>query len=317
MRWAFIFDDMAKDEFDAAYPKHKDSVGSTSLGGSSSDNWVTDDHVRIAEYFRVVEKTDRSWCSRTRKRRGDDGQGLGGSCGPEGALDTVVDDPAPSRTVKYNQVEWFLIIGDKVAERRDWPGRYIPIVRVPGEETVIDGEMDRKGHVRALKDAQRMYNWNASAQVEFGAMQSKIPYTAPVEAIEGLETYWETANTVNHSILPYNHSATTAAGTSTRRSARCPPPAPRPSSSACRSRPRQMMEVSGQYEASVGAQGNERSGVAIQQRQRQGDNATYHFIDHLAMAIRFTGKIIIDLAPHIYDRKRLIHIMAEDGTTTR
>jgi hypothetical protein len=67
--WAFIFDDMAKDEFDATYPKYKDSVGSTSLGGSSSDNWVTDDHVRIAEYFRVVEKTDRSWCSRTQAAR--------------------------------------------------------------------------------------------------------------------------------------------------------------------------------------------------------------------------------------------------------
>jgi hypothetical protein len=160
-------------------------------------------------------------------------------CGPEGAFDTVVDDPrAKLRTVKYNQVEWFLIIGDKVAERRKWPGRYIPIVRVPGEETVIDGEMDRKGHVRALKDAQRMYNWNASAQVEFGAMQSKIPYTAPVEAIEGLETYWETANTVNHSILPYNQRDDQGRPTSTRRSARCRPPAPRPSSSACRSPPR-------------------------------------------------------------------------------
>jgi len=75
-----------------------------------------------------------------------------------------------------------------------------------------------------------------------------------------------------------------------------------------------MMMVSGQYQADFGAPGNERSGVAIQQRQRQGATATYHFIDHLAMALRYAGKIIIDLVPRIYDTKRVIKIMAEDGT---
>lgn len=74
-----------------------------------------------------------------------------------------------------------------------------------------------------------------------------------------------------------------------------------------------MMLVSGQYQADFGAPSNERSGKAIQQRQRQGENATYHYIDHLAKAIRFTGKIILDLVPKIYDTKRVIKIMAEDG----
>jgi hypothetical protein len=74
-----------------------------------------------------------------------------------------------------------------------------------------------------------------------------------------------------------------------------------------------MMLVSGQYQADFGAPSNERSGVAIQQRQRQGATATYHYIDHLAMALRFVGKILIDLIQRIYDTKRVIKIMAEDG----
>jgi hypothetical protein len=75
-----------------------------------------------------------------------------------------------------------------------------------------------------------------------------------------------------------------------------------------------MQLVSGQYQAEMGAPSNERSGIAIQQRQRQGDNATYHYIDNLATAIRFTGKIIIDLAPKVYDTPRVLKILQEDGT---
>jgi hypothetical protein len=59
---------------------------------------------------------------------------------------------------------------------------------------------------------------------------------------------------------------------------------------------------------------NERSGIAIQQRQRQGDTATYHYIDNQAKAIRQVGRILIDLIPKVYDTARVVKIMAEDGS---
>ena len=116
-----------------------------------------------------------------------------------------MDDPeTKSRDIIEQEVEWFLIVGNEVVDRKIWPGKYIPIVRVIGEETVIDGQLDRKGHTRALKDPQRTYNYWTSSAVEHVALQSKTPYIAPVQAIEGLETYWESANRDNHAILPYN-----------------------------------------------------------------------------------------------------------------
>jgi len=78
---------------------------------------------------------------------------------------------------------------------------------------------------------------------------------------------------------------------------------------------REMMLVSGQFDAQMGQQGNERSGKAIAERQRQGDNATYHYVDNLAIGIRYTGKILLDMIPHIYDTKRVLTILAEDNTT--
>jgi hypothetical protein len=75
----------------------------------------------------------------------------------------------------------------------------------------------------------------------------------------------------------------------------------------------ELMMASGQYEATFSAQGNEISGVSIEQRQKQGERVTFHFQDNLAKAIKFTGKQLIDLIPKYYDTRRVIRIMSESG----
>jgi hypothetical protein len=72
----------------------------------------------------------------------------------------------------------------------------------------------------------------------------------------------------------------------------------------------------GLYDASLGAQSNETSGVAINARDRQGDTSTFHFIDNLTRAIRHTGVVLIDLIPKVYSTPRIIRIIGEDGTET-
>jgi DNA-binding protein YbaB len=77
-----------------------------------------------------------------------------------------------------------------------------------------------------------------------------------------------------------------------------------------------MMTASGQFEAEMGEQGNEKSGKAINERQRQADRATYHFVDNQALAIRRQGQIILEWVPEIYDTKRILKIIGEDGEET-
>lgn len=308
-RYAFVFDDVPKDEFEKAYPQYKDAIPSAPLGGQS-DDWFNQDHVRVAEYFRAVPKDDKLAIM-----VGDDGKTtrVRASSLTEELFKTAIEDPRTKwRKLVTTEIEWYLIVGDEIAERGVWAGKYIPIVRVIGEETIIEGQLDRKGHVRALKDPQRMYNFHASSEVEFVALQSKSPYIAALKAIEELETYWEVANIVNSAVLPYNNRDDD--GNEIPAPVRAQ--APQASDAYLRgmtTAANDMMLVSGQYQADFGAPSNERSGKAIQQRQRQGENATYHYIDHLATAIRFTGKIILDLIPRIYDTRRVIKIMAEDG----
>lgn len=308
-KFGFVFDDMPREDFNAAYPKYKDMATKSPLG--VTDDWIADGHVRVAEYYRVVEEGDKlvAYIDPTNGQRIIERK----SKLDKELFKLVVDHPDTKlRDIEDRKVEWYLIVGDQIAERNVWPGKYIPLVRVIGEETLIEGKLDRKGHTRAMLDPQRMLNYWDSAGVEQVALQSKVPWVGPMDAFENLETYWDTANTVDHAWLPFNHK--NEAGQDVPAPTRTQPPTMAQAYIiGMKMAEEKVNAVSGQFQAELGMEGNEKSGIAIQQRQRQGDNATYNFIDNLAIAIRFTGKILIDLIPKIYDTQRVMKIMTADG----
>jgi hypothetical protein len=314
-RFCLIYDDWAKEKFKAKYPNA--NIGDLDRDLQSS-GWVTDNTVRVAEYY-VVENS-KEWMYAIPNEEGGFDYRRESSMSPEekelfrAMLDEELDEqPVMRRKVDRRQIKWYLIAGDQVIDRADWAGSHIPVIRVVGEELVLDGKLDRKGLVRYMKDAQRMYNYNTTASVEFGALQGKSPYTAPIEAIEGHEEYWKTANTVNHSILPYN--AFDENNNPIPKPERQAPPQAAPAYlEGMKSASLEMMMASGQYDATFGSKAQELSGVALENRQEQGERATYHFVDAMAQAIRYTGKQLVDLIPRIYDTKRVIRILDEDGT---
>ncbi|MGN8022273.1 portal protein [Phyllobacterium sp. 22229] len=157
---------------------------------------------------------------------------------------------------------------------------------------------------------------NTSEATTQVALQTKSPWVAPVEAIESLEDYWGKANVDNTAVLPYNSIGEN--GVTIPKPEKAQPPqmasAYIQGMQICQD---QLMMTSGQYQSQFGQNENATSGKAINERQRQGDNATYHFIDNLAVGIRFTGKILVDLIPKIYDTERVIRILAKDGTESQ
>jgi Phage P22-like portal protein len=321
-RYGFVFDDIPKDLFEAEYPKYADIVGKAALGNTTTDMWITQNHVRIAEYYKKEEKKDRL----VSFLHPDTQQPVQGKLSELDENTQAVFREIKAREkqlspelrtyrerkVLSNQIMWYKIAGNRVVEKSPWLGKYIPIVRLPGTETIIDGQLDRKGHTRALINAQQIYNWNTSANQEFGALQTKSPWLASIEAIEGFEEYYKTANTKNHSFMPFR--AFDDDGNQLPPPTRPQPPMPSPAYvQQMQISQNEMMMVSGQYQSQMGENENAKSGVAINARQRQGDRATYHFIDNQAIAIRFTGKILLDLIPKVYDTERVKRIEARDG----
>ncbi|MDE1906281.1 MAG: hypothetical protein KGH75_07500 [Rhodospirillales bacterium] len=304
-RYGFVYVDRAKDDVEAEFPRLKGKLGGeNAIAGSSG--WITVDKVRDCEYFRRRQKRDK--LIMTAK-----GETFRRSVvGAEIADALLQEDGARERDVMNEDVEWFRIIGDEIVEKSIWPGKYVPLFRVIGEETVIEGRLDRKGHTRALLDPQRMYNYYSSMATELFALQPRAPFVAPIEAIRN-HPYWNSANIRNYSVLPYNGFDEQGRPIAPPQRAE-PPPISQGVMAGLQSTAMEMQMVSGQYQALMGEESHEKSGKAINARQRQGENSTYHYIDHLAGAVRFTGKAILDLIPKVYDTKRAIKIMGLDGS---
>lgn len=270
-RFAFVFKDMPRDEFEKQYGKDEES--SAPLGsGPSSDSWDNRDTVRVCEYYRVLDEPD--WLHEL-----DNGDTVRESdVRDAGLLDQLKINSVRKREISRPKIEWYLIAGTKIIDKKDWAGSLIPIVRVIGEENVIGGLMDRHGMTRALVDPQRIYNFWSSSTVEYVALQSKTPFITDVSAISGFEQEWANANIQNKAYLPYN--SRNEAGEKVDRPERAPPPVMSQAYlSGLQIAREEMMMASGQYEAQMGARSNEVSGTAVDARQRQGENATYHFID--------------------------------------
>jgi hypothetical protein len=319
--WAFVFDDLAEEEFEEAYPgiaKKRLAVGTQPLGlGTISGDWITKHKIRVCEYFRRVavegELVSFVHLGQRHAVRRDKLSKLIEDASRRNAL--LADPQTRIREVVDYDVEWYLIAGEERIDETKWVGSHIPLCRVVGEETTIEGVLDRRGHTRWMKDAQRMLNYNYSAQVEFAALQSKAPWVVAVKAIEEFETIWNTANVQNPAVLPFNHVDPEGdPSVPIPPPIRPEPPSPAPAYADGISQALNMlMFTSGQFQNEMGMMGNERTGAAINARQRQSATANFHFQDNYEDALIYEGKIFLECIPLLYDTRRVKQIIADDG----
>ncbi|GBQ72603.1 hypothetical protein AA103196_3107 [Ameyamaea chiangmaiensis NBRC 103196] len=317
MQWAMIVEEMPRAEFDRLYPGHQDIRGAPlSLVTENDDRTdaVERDIVRVFRYYRRNEEKDTLWAVPNPQTGAI--QPMRQSEMPEEMVEVCRALKAQSRPITRPHVEFFLIAGDEVISSGPTVFRHIPLVPFVGIESVIDGRLDRCGLVRALIDPQRMFNYSASAFVESIAIQTKSPWLVDERSIEGYENQWASANVSNQAYLPYR-SIDPDDSTPLQAPQRLDPPTGSSGHmQAMQNADLQMQMVTGQYQAEMGAPGNERSGKAINERQRQSDTANYHYTDNQGMALRLLGRILIDAIPLVYDTARAVQVLGEDGEQT-
>jgi uncharacterized protein YeeX (DUF496 family) len=162
----------------------------------------------------------------------------------------------------------------------------------------------------------RSYNYWSSVLVEKLALQSKAPVVGYAGQFEGFEDKWATSNVNNYAYLEVN-PVTDNAGGVLPMPQRMPPPADLSAIvNAMMAASEDLKSVTGQYDASLGQKSNETSGRAIIARQREGDTGSYHYVDNMASAVRQAGKVLVDWIPKVYDTRRVLRILGEDGKPT-
>jgi hypothetical protein len=311
-KWCFITEDITREEYERLYPNAAplSTLMSLGVGDQSISQWLNENTVRIAEYFYIEYDT-------TDLHLYPGNQTAFAGTPEDKQLRAMFGKPLRSRRADRKKVKWCKINGYEILEERDWAGKYIPVVRVVGNEFEIEGRLYISGLVRNAKDAQRMYNYWVSQEAEMLALAPKAPFIGYGGQFEGYEQQWKTANTQNWPYLEVNPDVTDGQGSMLPLPQRAQPPMA--SSGLLQAKmgaSEDIKSTTGQYDASLGIGGNERSGRAILARQREGDTGTYHYVDNLARAVRHVTRQLVDLIPKIYDTQRVARIIGEDGESS-
>lgn len=302
-QYGFIVEPMSRELFESKYPKI-DTTDFNTIDRTLFENWVYESTVLVAEYFYkvpstvdIVQTEDGSIYELT--------QGINRS-----NIEMLIGQRVTKeRTVKSYKVMWCKTNGTEILEGpTEWPGKFIPIIPVLGDEESIDGHRNFYSLIREAKDPQMAYNFWRSHAAETIALAPKAPYKLTKQQIEGMEKYWDEANIENFPYLVYNHVPNVPPPQRER-----PPDIPAAAIGEANSATFDIMDSMGQYQANLGQQGNERSGKAILARKREGDATVYSFLDNLYMSIVFEGQMIAELIPKVYDTERVLRIQGPEG----
>ena len=307
--WGFIVQDMLRSKIERDYPDADvlDWKGADELGAHKPLWYVDEKTVRVAEYLKAVLE-ERNCIYIGEDEYTEDAYWNLKKTNPLIQFTGV-------RTKKVKVVYWYKMLGNQILERTEYPSQYLGIVRVPGWERMIDGKKDVRGMVFDLKDPARLFNYFESLKAERIALAPKVPYIVADEAIEGYEPDWQRANVDNLAYLKYKPLSDQTGNP-------LPPPqraAPIPQDTGlieASLQSRANLEYSaGRFEATYGARSNEQSGRAILARKASGEISTFHFSDNLMRAIRYAGRVLVDMLPRIKDVRHIARVLGEDNST--
>lgn len=309
-KYGFVTEMIPKDEFEDQYPDAQLVSFTLSGIGDSYKEWVDKDRVRVAEYYEVdVEMADLVHLST-------------GHTGFKDELSDEVKDQIKSGSItiederksERHSTKWYKLTALDILDSTDVPtGGMIPIVKVIGDEIDREGKVTYSGIVRDAKDPQRMYNYWKTTEAEIVALQPKAPFILEEGQVEGHETQWKQANI---KAFPYMlYKGTNIGGKPAPPPQRqMPPQAPAAVLQAMQGSAEDMMAVTGiRFDANTPERAHDESGKQLMELRRNTEVGSFHYVDNLARSLKYSGKLIIKMIPKIYDTKRTLMILREDG----
>ena len=300
----FVDDRIPKKEFKRKYKdiEPDELMSDMTLRDLSSEGWVDLDSYRITEYWRLIQRQRIMALFENGKvfeLKEDNLEELMASNGA----------PVKTRLAWVTYAQMHLTTGFKIL---DGPYEYqmnrLPIIRMSGRVTNINGRRVRYGLVRFMKDAARLKNFWRSVAAEQLGYAPKAKWIAPESAVEGREDLFRQAHISRDPLLIYNDGAEAPPELIP------PPPVEASLLNEAQINTQDMKDVTGIHDASLGVRSNETSGRAIQARQREGDIASLTFYDNANASILEAGDVINQLIPQIYDGTRVVRTIGEDET---
>lgn len=309
---AFMFENIKKTTFESKYPDASHTEFAQTGMGASYDGWYDTDSLRLAQYFWIDYKDDEVLLLNNGKLvHLSTVEDVLAKLKQEQGIFVQVDNGGNEmrKEVKRPVCMWQKMTARDVLEEAELPFSAIPIFPVLGEEIIVDGRTRYESAIRHAKDPQKSYNYWRTAAAETVALAPRAPWVGTEAQFAGHEDLYEEANVRNLPYLTYNFKE----GVS-------PPARSFPSQVAAAELQNatadgvDMQTIIGLHDASLGKEGNEKSGKAIIERKAQGATSTYQFPDNLSRAQEQCGRLMVEAIPKLYDTRRIARIRLPDDT---
>lgn len=295
------------------WPKAEQSNFEESLEFDDEQDWQSEDHVRVAEYWWKEPHKKEIWLMRFPQEDGtvedkvvdsESDEGVAIAANPELSAQIV-----RRREVMTHKIMSCIASGDAILEGpSEWAGTRFPFVMIFGEYLVVDGRPYWWGLPRFAKDAQRSYNIARTAISETIAQAPKSYSWATTKQAAGLTNQWADAHKKNFPFMIYNHDDDEPGPPKRVGGADVPQALIAESTIASD----EIKAVTGLFDPSLGAEPAASSGRAIIANQQQGEIATFNYQDNMSKGIQLTWELVLDLIPHIYDTERELRILGSD-----
>jgi len=311
------YEQISKKEFEKKYPRIKYPRDFTATQNFS---WGDDENIAIADYsLKIYDKKKIAQLSDGRVIEFDEAEELVKeskrliSKGKKEGLPILPPlKIVRERQTTYYEIYRFKMIENQILEYSRWPSEYLPEVFVDGDSFYLEGRQITKSYVRFARDAQRFLNYALSETAQSLKNSHTGKYILTPSNLAGLsqqdQSGWK--NPEKASLLKSNPDGRTG-----RTHEIVPPTQLSPAlMQIIGTADANIESILGRYGAAKGAMSQEMTGVAVNSKIRQGNLTAYTYFDNLARAIEQTGRIILDLLPHIYDTQRMVTLTMRDGS---
>ena len=187
---------------------------------------------------------------------------------------------------------------------------WIPVIPMYGNFKVYEDKVTYHGVVEKLMDAQRVFNYSLSREIEEGALAPRAKYWMTETQAEGHEEQLKTLNTNADPVQFYNPDPESPGAPQQNGGAQVNPGL-RNISESMRSI---IGQTAGMFAANMGDNPGLQSGIAIEALQDRGETGNNKYIEAREVAMRHTGRILVDAIPRVYGDGRVVRVLGEDGT---
>lgn len=203
----------------------------------------------------------------------------------------------------------YVLVGDRILERKKFAGKELPIIYADGNSYILDGKEYTQAFIKDAMDAQRFENFVVSETVQNLKDSTKEDYLATPANIQNFEDQWRDKRRRKGTLLA-NPDPKTG-----QMPIKQPPSQINPQLIGLQTRAEEDIKSTlGIFDSNQGASSTDLSGKAENIRITQGNLSSFVYIDNVNEAVEQTGRVLLSVFRGLFNNPMSIQGTKKDGS---